>query len=115
MNVVEPMLVVKQAGPAKCLVRAEPTYAIEMDAIDRDVRQTIARFHERRADQVGHVSRHRYTAANEPVIAGTRVPTEAIFKPPRPASSASLLRNAMTCARASTIDWQISVPSSTTD
>jgi uncharacterized repeat protein (TIGR01451 family) len=29
-NVVEPMLVVKQSGPAKCLVRAEPTYTIEL-------------------------------------------------------------------------------------
>ena len=29
-NVVEPMLVVKQTGPAKCLVRAEPTYTIEL-------------------------------------------------------------------------------------
>ncbi|HJZ58398.1 MAG TPA: hypothetical protein VKE74_25880 [Gemmataceae bacterium] len=30
VNVVEPMLVVKQSGPAKCLVRAEPTYLIEL-------------------------------------------------------------------------------------
>ena len=30
VNVVEPMLVVKQAGPAHCLVRAEPTYTIEL-------------------------------------------------------------------------------------
>src|SRR5439155_24096363 len=29
-NVVEPMLVVKQTGPVKCLVRAEPTYTIEL-------------------------------------------------------------------------------------
>lgn len=29
-NVVEPLLVVKQTGPAKCLVRAEPTYTIEL-------------------------------------------------------------------------------------
>src|SRR5437762_5703792 len=43
------------------------------------------------------------------------VPTEAIFNPLRPASSASLLRSSSTWARASTIDWQISVPSSTTD
>ena len=30
VNVVEPVLVVKQDGPAKCLVRAEPVYAIEL-------------------------------------------------------------------------------------
>ena len=30
VTVVEPMLTVKQTGPAKCLVRAEPTYIIEM-------------------------------------------------------------------------------------
>jgi len=29
-NVVEALLVVKQTGPAKCLVRAEPTYTIEL-------------------------------------------------------------------------------------
>ena len=28
--VVEPLLAVRQAGPARCLVRAEPTYAIEL-------------------------------------------------------------------------------------
>jgi len=30
VNLVEPMLVAKQAGPAKCLVRAEPVYQIEL-------------------------------------------------------------------------------------
>ena len=30
VNVVEPMLVVKQTGPAHCLVRSEPTYVIEL-------------------------------------------------------------------------------------
>ena len=30
VNVVEPMLVVKQTGPAHCLVKAEPTYTIEL-------------------------------------------------------------------------------------
>jgi hypothetical protein len=30
VNVVEPVLVVKQNGPAKCLVRAEPVYGIEL-------------------------------------------------------------------------------------
>ena len=30
VNVVEPMLVVKQTGPAHCLVRAEPSYTIEL-------------------------------------------------------------------------------------
>lgn len=30
VTLVEPMLVAKQAGPAKCLVKAEPTYQIEL-------------------------------------------------------------------------------------
>lgn len=30
LSVVEPMLVAKQAGPARCLVKAEPVYAIEL-------------------------------------------------------------------------------------
>lgn len=30
VNVVEPMLIVKQTGPAHCLVRAEPTYTLEL-------------------------------------------------------------------------------------
>ena len=30
VNVVEPVLVVKQTGPAKCLVRAEPVFGIEL-------------------------------------------------------------------------------------
>ena len=53
---------------------------IEMDAVDRDLRQEIGRLRERRADQIGRVARHRYTAANEPVIAGTRIPTEAVWR-----------------------------------
>src|SRR5215471_219711 len=53
---------------------------IEMDAVDRDVRDEIVRLRERRADQIGQVTRHRFTAANEHVIAGTRVPTEAVWK-----------------------------------
>ncbi len=30
VNLVEPLLIVKQTGPAKCLVRSEPVYAIEL-------------------------------------------------------------------------------------
>ena len=30
VNVVEPMLQITQTGPAKCLVRAEPTYEITL-------------------------------------------------------------------------------------
>lgn len=30
VSVVEPLLAVRQAGPVKCLVRAEPTYAVEL-------------------------------------------------------------------------------------
>ena len=30
VNLVEPMLLIKQAGPSRCLVRGEPTYTIEL-------------------------------------------------------------------------------------
>jgi len=30
VNLVEPMLLIKQAGPSRCLVRSEPTYTIEL-------------------------------------------------------------------------------------
>lgn len=67
--------------------RGQRETSIEMDAVDRDVREGIVRLRERRADQIGQVSRHRHTAGNKPVVAGTRVPPRRCGRCGRPAST----------------------------
>jgi uncharacterized protein (DUF433 family) len=53
---------------------------IEMDAVAQDMREAIAALRKRDPAQVGQVERRRYTVGHEPVIAGTRIPTRAIWQ-----------------------------------
>ncbi len=53
--------------------------AILMDEIAEQVESATARMRQRSSDLVGKVDRHRYVAHNQPVIAGTRIPTAAIW------------------------------------
>jgi uncharacterized protein (DUF433 family) len=43
------------------------------------MRDAAAKLRERRSDQLGQLSRNRYVVHNAWVIAGTRIPTEAIW------------------------------------
>jgi len=53
---------------------------IEMDAVTQDMREAIAALRKRDPAQVGQVERRRYTVGHEPIIAGTRIPTRAIWQ-----------------------------------
>lgn len=53
---------------------------IAMDQVDADMRASIARLRRREPDQVGQVVQRRYLVSNKPVIAGTRIPTDAVRK-----------------------------------
>lgn len=55
------------------------TTLIEMEAIARDVQGQIEQHRRRDPDQVGVIVRHRYVAHNAWVMAGTRIPTSAIW------------------------------------
>jgi uncharacterized protein (DUF433 family) len=53
---------------------------IEMDAITEDMRSAIAKLRKRPADQVGKLEQRRYTVGHRMLIAGTRIPTRAVWE-----------------------------------
>jgi DNA-binding transcriptional MerR regulator len=53
--------------------------SVALEPIASDVRQRAARLKERRPEDVGKISRNRYVAHNAWVVAGTRIPTRAIW------------------------------------
>lgn len=57
----------------------QPLPAFELEEIARETRRAIARLSERRAENIGRIVRHRHVLSNAPVLAGTRIPTAAIW------------------------------------
>jgi uncharacterized protein (DUF433 family) len=53
--------------------------AIALEPIANEMRDAAAKLQERGSDQIGQLSRNRYVVHNAWVIAGTRIPTEAIW------------------------------------
>jgi uncharacterized protein (DUF433 family) len=53
--------------------------SFEMQRIANDVRERVREFRRRRPDQVGTVEQSRRVVGNAPVLAGTRVPTSAVW------------------------------------
>ena len=58
---------------------AQAALPIEMNEIVREVRHDTDRLRARTSDQIGRIDRHRNIAHNAPTIAGTRIPTSAIW------------------------------------
>jgi uncharacterized protein (DUF433 family) len=52
---------------------------IAMDEIARDVRNAVAAAKQRLPEELGRIVRHRNVAENAPVLAGTRIPTRAVW------------------------------------
>lgn len=52
---------------------------IALEPIANEMRNAAERLRERSADQVGKIARNRYVVHNSWVIAGTRIPTQAIW------------------------------------
>jgi uncharacterized protein (DUF433 family) len=52
---------------------------ISLEPIAHQVREAALHLRERSEDQIGQISRHRSVVGNAPVVAGTRVPTAAIW------------------------------------
>jgi uncharacterized protein (DUF433 family) len=50
-----------------------------MDEVAREVRKAASALRERAASDVGKVVQHRYLVHNAPVLAGTRIPTTAVW------------------------------------
>ena len=52
---------------------------VAMDEITRDVQQTVAAAQRRSEDEIGKIVQHRAVAQNAHVLAGTRIPTLAVW------------------------------------
>jgi uncharacterized protein (DUF433 family) len=52
---------------------------IALEEIANEMRSAALELRERKAEQIGQLSRHRYVVHNAWVIAGTRIPTSAIW------------------------------------
>jgi uncharacterized protein (DUF433 family) len=52
---------------------------IAMERIAKETSDAANRLRERQPDDIGKIVRHRYVVHNSPVLAGTRVPTSAVW------------------------------------
>lgn len=52
---------------------------IEMQPIAREMRAAVERLGERQPDEIGRITRRRHVMGNAPVLAGTRIPTAAVW------------------------------------
>jgi uncharacterized protein (DUF433 family) len=52
---------------------------VALEQVARDVDRAASRLRDRGADDIGRIFRNRYVMHNSPVVAGTRVPTSAIW------------------------------------
>ncbi len=60
-------------------LRGQHVMPFAMAAIEREVRTAAEELRTRRADQVGQLEKHRYVVHNAMVLAGTRIPTSAVW------------------------------------
>ena len=59
--------------------KSQTTFTIDLQEVSDNMLNLVRRMRERRAEEIGQTSRHRYVAHNQRVIAGTRIPTSAIW------------------------------------
>jgi uncharacterized protein (DUF433 family) len=59
--------------------KGQTVFQIALEPIANEIRRAADRLKERSSDQVGQIARNRYVVHNAWTIAGTRVPTEAIW------------------------------------
>lgn len=66
------------------LVAARPqgqtAMRFDVEAVVQEVRDAARRMRERTPDEIGRIERHRYTLRNKPRLAGTRIPTAAVWE-----------------------------------
>ena len=53
---------------------------VHLESIIHDLTSEAAKLKQRSPDQIGHIERHRFVVHNAWVIAGTRIPTRAIWR-----------------------------------
>ena len=55
-------------------------FDIQLQRVTDDMLAAVERLRERKKEEIGRISQHRYTVNNRPVIAGTRIPVSAIWE-----------------------------------
>jgi uncharacterized protein (DUF433 family) len=60
--------------------RGQTALPIEMQRIANDLNIEVRKLHERQPDQLGKIVQLRGVMNNEPIVAGTRIPTSAIWR-----------------------------------
>jgi uncharacterized protein (DUF433 family) len=70
----------RSAAIASAAGAGQQVMEFALERVEGDLARAIERARSRDADQIGRVIKQRYVAQNRPVLAGTRVPTEAIWE-----------------------------------
>ena len=52
----------------------------DLQPVMRDVEHRVSKLRERSADEIGRIDSDRYIMQGQPVLAGTRIPTSAVFE-----------------------------------
>lgn len=60
------------------IVSGQYAIPIVLEVVIADTKRDVERFRERPQEKIGHIERHRQTAQNAAVVAGTRIPVAAI-------------------------------------
>ena len=59
--------------------KGQTALRLPMTEVLRETREDIEKLRQRAPDEIGKIDRQRYVAQNAPVLAGTRIPTSAIW------------------------------------
>jgi len=65
--------------PTEARGKAQTVLKVALEPIAHDMRQAAERLRERAPEQIGQIVRNRYVVHNAWTVAGTRIPTEAIW------------------------------------
>ena len=57
----------------------QPVFPVSMERIERETREAAARLRDRTPEELGRIEHHRHILRNTPRLAGTRIPTSAIW------------------------------------
>jgi hypothetical protein len=61
-------------------VSGQQVVLVKLEELVRELQRKIGRLHRRARTEIGAISRHRFVARNAYVLAGTRIPTLAIWQ-----------------------------------
>ena len=54
-------------------------FEMDLESVARDVERDASALRQRRTDELGKIAKNRYVMHNAPVVAGTRIPTAAVW------------------------------------